>query len=178
MAGTSARTAASATTSSPLRRALVGANPRRTLARIAVVIVVAYVVFGFLLIPVRGQGLSMAPTLADGQLVLVNRLAYWFGGPQRGDVIAISLAGRRVVYIKRVIGLPGDSVRIEHGRVIVNGRPLDEPYVQRRRPWDVDDVQLAAGEFLVIGDNRGMSVRDHDFGKARRERVLGRVISW
>lgn len=178
MAGTNARTAASATTSNPVRRVLVGEHPRRTFARVVALVVVAYLVFGYLLIPVRGQGPSMWPTLQDGQLVLVNRLAYWRGEPRRGDVIAISLAGLRVVYIKRIVGMPGERLRIDHGVVLVNGEPLDEPYVKQRRPWDVDEVTLGSGEYLVIGDNRGMSARNHDFGKMRRERVIGRVISW
>ena len=178
MAGTNARTAASVTTIDTLRRALVGASPRRTLVRCAALVVAAYVVFGYLLIPVRGQGPSMWPTLRDGQLLLVNRLAYWHERPQRGDIVALSLAGRRVVYIKRIIGMPGERVSIVRGTVLVNGRPLEEGYVQQRRPWEVDEVALGPEEYLVIGDNRGMSARNHDFGKANRERVLGRVIHW
>lgn len=178
MAGTNARIAVSAITSNPVRRALVGANPRRTLVRVVLLIAAAYVVFGFLLIPVRGQGPSMWPTLQDGQFVLVNRLAYLNDEPRRGDVVALSVAGGRVVYIKRIVGLPGERVRIERGTVLVDGAPLDEPYVRQRRPWDVGELRLAGDEYLVIGDNRGMSVRNHDFGKARRERVLGRVVSW
>jgi signal peptidase I len=178
MAGTNARTAASVTTTDTLRRAFVGASPRRTLVRCVALVAVAYIVFAYLLIPVRGQGPSMWPTLRDGQFVLVNRLAYWNDPPQRGDIVALSLAGRRVVYIKRVVGMPGERVSISHGTVFVNGRPLEEPYVQQRRPWEVDEVALGPEEYLVIGDNRGMSARNHDFGKANRERVLGRVIRW
>jgi len=178
MAGTNARTAASAITTNGFRRALVGANPRRTLARAAALVVAAYVVFGYLLLPVRGQGLSMWPTLRDGQFVLVNRLAYLNGQPRRGDVVALTLAGRRVVYIKRIVGMPGERVSITRGTVLVNGAALDEPYVRERLPWQVEEVALTASEYLVIGDNRGMSARNHDFGRAQRERVLGRVISW
>jgi signal peptidase I len=178
MAGTNARTAPSATTTDILRRALVGASPRRTLARCAALVVAAYVVFGYWMIPVRGQGPSMWPTLRDGQFVLVNRLAYWHTSPQRGDIVALSLAGRRVVYIKRIVGMPGERVSIVRGTVLVNGVRLEEPYVQQRRPWEVGEVALGPAEYLVIGDNRGMSARNHDFGRASRERVLGRVIRW
>ena len=160
------------------RRVLIGAVPRRTFARAVLLAATAYGVFGHLLIPVRGQGPSMWPTLEDGQFVLVNRLAYWNAEPQRGDVVALEVAGGRVVYIKRIVGMPGERIRIERGFVRVNGAALDEPYVRRRLPWQVDDVQLADGEYLVIGDNRAMPQRNHDFGKARRDRVLGRVISW
>jgi signal peptidase I len=178
MAGTNAASARSAITTNAVKRVLVGANPRRTLARAVLLVAMAYGVFGYLLIPVRGRGPSMSPTLANGQFVLVNRLAYWRAEPHRGDVIALEVAGGRVVYIKRIIGMPGERVRIDRGTVLVNESILDEPYVARRGPWHVDEVQLGRGEYLVIGDNRAMSQRSHDFGKARRERVLGQVISW
>ena len=178
MAATNRRTAPFPITTDAIRRATVGANPRRTAIRSVMLVVFAYVVFGHFLTPVRGAGPSMLPTLQDGQLVLVNRLAYWQRDPQRGDVVALSLAGPNVLYIKRIIGMPGERVRIEGGTVMINGAPLVEPYVERRRPWEVGEVVLGTREYLVIGDNRGMPARNHDFGKTRRERVLGRVISW
>ena len=118
----------------------------------------------------------MLPTIRDGQLVLVNRLAYWRAEPKRGDIVALSLAGRHVLYIKRIVGLPGDRVRIAKGTVYVNDTALDEPYVQQRRAWEVADTLLGADEYLMIGDNRGMPMRQHDFGKARRDRIVGRVV--
>lgn len=178
MADTNATSARSVITSSAVKRVLVGAKPRRTLARAVALAASAYTLFGYLLIPVRGQGPSMLPTLEDGQFVFVNRLAYWGAEPRRGDVVALEVAGRRVVYIKRIVGMPGERVRIDRGDVLVNGARLEEPYVKHRRPWHVGDVRLGDGEYLVIGDNRGMAQRNHDFGKARRERVLGRVVSW
>jgi signal peptidase I len=161
-----------------LRTVLVGDNPRRTLARVAILLLASYIVFAHLLLPVRGQGPSMLPTLRDGQLVFVNTLAYARSEPSRGDIVAISLAGRRAMYIKRIVGLPGERVRIEGGTVIVNGAPLSEPYVERRSPWNTGEATLGRDEFLVIGDNRGMPAESHDFGRAPRERVIGRVVSW
>lgn len=120
----------------------------------------------------------MQPTLRDGQFVLVNRLAYWRSDPTRGDIVALSLAGRRVLYIKRVVGMPGDRVRISGGTVYVNDAALDEPYVRQRRRWDVPEAVLADDEYLMIGDNRGMPMRQHDFGKARRDRIVGQVVRW
>ena len=178
MAGTNATTALSAITSNWAGRLVVGAHPRRTLVRVMVLVSVAYVVFGHVLIPVRGQGPSMWPTLADGQLVFVNRFAYWRMEPRRGDVVAVNAAGGRVVYIKRIVGMPGERIRIDQGMVFVDGQSLDEPYVRRRARWQVAEIQLGPGEYLVIGDNRGMSQRNHDFGRARRDRLVGRVISW
>ena len=161
-----------------IRAAIFGRHPRRTLARAAALVAGAYIVFGHLLIPVRGEGPSMLPTIRDGQILFVNTLAYAGGTPGRGDVVAINVAGRRLLYIKRVIGLPGERLRIDAGTVLVDGAPLDEPYVERRRPWDVPEVALGDGEYLVIGDNRGMAASNHEFGKARRERIVGRVVGW
>jgi signal peptidase I len=189
MADTNARTAASAITNNPprglasarprfpaFRTLVIGARPRRTLLRAAALVALAYLVFAHVLIPVRGVGPSMQPTVRDGQLVLVNRFAYWRSEPQRGDIVALSLAGRRVLYIKRIVGMPGDRVRIAQGTVYVNDAALDEPYVRQRRRWEVPETLLALDEYLMIGDNRGMSARQHDFGRARRERIVGRVV--
>jgi signal peptidase I len=146
--------------------------------RVAALISAAYILFGHTLIPVRGAGPSMQPTLRDGQLVLVNRLAYWRSEPTRGDIVALRLAGPSVLYIKRIVGMPGDRVRIEAGAVIVNNTKLEEPYVRRRQRWNVPETMLAQDEYLMIGDNRGMPMRQHDFGKARRERIVGQVVRW
>jgi hypothetical protein len=60
--------------------------------------------------------------------------------------------------------------------VLINGAPLDEPYVRNRRPWDVPEVTLTNAEYYVIGDNRGMRAGDHDFGRVEAERILGRIM--
>ena len=155
---------------------LVGANPRRTLLRVVLLIATAVLVFGWVLVPTRTQGISMEPTYESGTLHFVNRFSYAGAGPRRGDIIAIALGGERVYYVKRVIGLPGERVKIVAGDVHINGVPLAEPYVTKRRPWDVDEVELQSHEYFVIGDNRGMNARDHDFGRILRSRIAGRVV--
>ena len=118
----------------------------------------------------------MEPTYRSGSLKFVNRLAYQRRKPARGDIVAIKLAGPHVLYVKRIIGLPGEHLAIERGQVYVNGAPLSEPYVKNRRDWDVAEVTLTAREYYVIGDNRGMRAADHDFGCVDVSRILGRVI--
>ena len=86
------------------------------------------------------------------------------------------MAGPHVVYVKRIVGLPGERVAIAGGQVQINGTALAEPYVRHRRPWDVDEVTLGPREYFVIGDNRGMSVGQHDFGRAEADRILGKVV--
>jgi signal peptidase I len=159
-----------------LRHLTFGRNPRLTAVRILVLIGVAAVLLNWVLIPVRAEGISMEPTYTSGRLILVNRLAYRFSTPDRGDIVAIRLAGPHVLYIKRIVALPGERVRITEGEVAIDGRPLIEPYVATRRRWNVPEVLLGADEYFVIGDNRGMNAADHDFGRVDRARILGRVL--
>lgn len=160
-----------------LRRALVGTSPARTLVRAAVLALTLLAGSRYVLSPVRAVGISMQPTYADGQLLWLNRLAYRTADPARGDVVAIRLAGGAAVLVKRVIGLPGERVRMEHGQVLVDGRPLDEPYVTLPCDWSIEEVMLAADEYYVVGDNRSMPPDLHDFGTATRDRLLGR-LAW
>ena len=124
----------------------------------------------------RAEGISMLPTYESGSLNFVNRLAYLYDKPDRGDVVGIKLAGPHVLYVKRIIALPGERVFLTGGQVYVNGVPLSEPYVRDRNPWDVPEVTLTGREYFVIGDNRGMRVKDHDFGRVDVSRIVGRVV--
>jgi signal peptidase I len=159
-----------------LRRIVFGSHPRRTAVRILVLAAISFVTFRWVLIPVRTQGISMQPTYESGILKFVNRLAYIRRSPGRGEIVAIRLAGPHVVYVKRIIALPGERVQIVHGQVLINGTPLAEPYVRNRRPWDVPEVTLTSAEYYVIGDNRGMRASDHDFGRVEATRILGRIV--
>ena len=158
------------------RHILFGQNPRRTTVRVLLLILASIVVFRWVLIPVRTDGVSMEPTYESGRLNLVNRLAYLRSPPARGDVVAIRLAGLHVLYIKRVVGLPGERIAISAGEVLVDGAPLIEPYVHHRRPWELAEVRLGPAEYFVVGDNRGMAAADHTFGRIDGVRIVGRVV--
>jgi signal peptidase I len=159
-----------------VRRIVFGVNPRRTAVRILWLAVLSAVTFGWVLIPVRTQGISMQPTYQSGTLNFVNRLSFLWHAPRRGDVVAIRLAGPHVVYLKRIVALPGERLEIVHGQVLIDGAPLEEPYVRNRRPWDIPAVSLTSTEYYVIGDNRGMRASDHDFGRVDAARILGKVL--
>lgn len=159
-----------------IRRVVFGQNPRRTAVRVLVLATVSFITFKWVFIPIRTQGSSMLPTYGPGELKLVNRLAYQSVSPARGDVVAIQMAGPHVLYVKRVIGLPGERVAVSQGLVQINGKTLQEPYVKNRKPWDVPEVTLGSREYFVIGDNRGMSAGEHDFGRVELERILGKVL--
>jgi signal peptidase I len=80
------------------------------------------------------------------------------------------------VYVKRIVGLPGDRIAIRDGFVHINGAVLPEPYVRHRKPWNVEEVTLEAREYFLIGDNRGMNAADHEFGRADAARIVGPVL--
>lgn len=158
------------------RRLIFGRHPRRTFVRTVVLGIISVVTFGWVLTPIRVYGISMDPTYHDGALNLVNRLAFVGRAPARGDVIAIRLAGPHVVYVKRVVALPGERVAIVDGVVRIDGVPFVEPYVQKRQPWNVPEVTVGPREYFVVGDNREMRVGDHDFGRVDGRRILGKLV--
>jgi signal peptidase I len=158
------------------RRIIFGRDPRRTAVRVLALAAVAFITFTWVLIPVRTEGDSMLPTYRSGSFKLVNRFSYAFRRPSRGDVVAIRLAGPSVVFVKRVVGLPGERVHIASGVLHINGLPVAEPYVRERRPWDVPEVTLGSHEYFAVGDNRGMSARSHTFGAVNGNRILGKVL--
>ena len=158
------------------RRALVGRHPRRTLARLVVLVAVSALVFGVWLLPVRTREPSMLPTYNPGRVKLINALAYTWRQPNRGDVVAIRLAGRRVLYLKRIIGLPGERIEIGGGVTHIGGVVLDEPYVKRQTDWTVPAVTLLADQYYVVGDNRSMPPNQHVFGTVERDRIVGKVL--
>jgi signal peptidase I len=156
-----------------LPRWLAGAHPRRTAIRAAVLIVATWLTLAYVLLPVRGVGISMSPTIEQGDLLFVNRLAYRFREPRRGDIVAVRIPGRSAVYVKRLVALPGERVEIDRGLLKVNGQALDERYVEHRASWQLPAVTLGPDEFFFIGDNRGMPIAQHDLGTATRERLIG-----
>ncbi len=80
------------------------------------------------------------------------------------------------MYLKRIVGLPGETVGFENGHVVVNGNVLDEPYEKTSCDWNVPPVQLGPDEYYVVGDNRVMPAENHVFGKTTRDRILGKVL--
>jgi signal peptidase I len=161
------------------KRLTIGADPRRTLRRVAIMGVaggLVFLLFTFVLEPVRISGISMAPTYHDRSLNLINRLAYHWRSPRRGEVVCVMMSGKHAMLLKRIIGLPGETVAIERGIVLINGQPLDEPYVRHRAAWEVSPHQLGPDDYLVIGDNRGMDQRAHEFGVAKAKKIAGPLL--
>lgn len=124
------------------------------------------------------DGPSMQPTLHKGEYVLVNRIEYKLYPPQRGDVIVFRLAdGMR---IKRIIGLPGETVEIQQGQVLINGQPLPEVYVKHPGTYSMPPCVIGANEYFVLGDNRDNSSDSHNWGTLPASAIDGKawLIYW
>ena len=91
-------------------------------------------------------------------------------------MVAVRTTGVHILYLKRVIALPGETIAIEKGTVLINGEALAEPYVVNREPWEIAPVKMAPDRHFVIGDNRGMDQELHLFGKVETERILGKAL--
>jgi signal peptidase I len=164
-----------------VRVVLIGRNWKLTLARLAVFVVACLVFFKFVLLPIRVEGISMLPTCRNGSVKFVNRLAYLWHPPRRGDVVGIRLSPPglmppSIMYLKRIIGLPGETVAFAHGRVLIDGRKLDEPYEKYECNWNQPPVKLGPYEYYVVGDNRSMPPEDHVHGKVERDHIVGKAI--
>jgi signal peptidase I len=166
-----------------LRIAVIGRNPKITLARIVILVVTCVVVFKFVLLPIRVEGVSMLPAYKDKSVNFVNRLAYLRHGPRRGDVVGLRLGGTNVIYrapgvmyMKRIVGLPGETVAFADGDLLINGTALDEPYVKGPCDWNCAPVTVGPNQYFVMGDNRSMPQDYHVFGKANKEQIVGKVL--
>jgi signal peptidase I len=153
-----------------------GRNPRVTLIRILILVAVCFVVFKFIFLPLRVSGISMEPTYHDRSINFLNRLAYLTHGPRRGDVVNIRYAGPHVMLMKRIVGLPGETIEFVHGTIFINGVPLAEPYEKNPCNWTSPPEKIGADEYFVVGDNREMPERDHVHGRVERERIMGKVL--
>ncbi|HVU07735.1 MAG TPA: signal peptidase I [Verrucomicrobiae bacterium] len=158
------------------RLIVFGRSPRRTMLRIVILVVVCFFVFKFMLIPIRVTGISMSPTYKDDSVNFVNRFAYWWHEPQRGDVVGIQFAGPHLMLLKRIVGLPGETISFENGRVMINSQPLAESYEKGSCNWNMPAEKIGADEYYVVGDNREMPQSLHMQGRVERWRILGKAL--
>jgi len=128
----------------------------------------------------RIEGASMEPNLHDSEYVLIDKISYRLRPPERGDVIVFERQGNERDYIKRVIGLPGDTVQIAGGQVLVNGRALDEPYLNTTMLNDMPARTIDPDHYFVLGDNRNNSSDSRSFGSIAAKDIIGRawLVYW
>ena len=126
---------------------------------------------------IRVESISMQPTLYAGDFVIVNKVAYKFGEVDRGDVIVFRFPPDpdREPYIKRIIGLPNDIVRVSQGKVYVNNNPLQEGYIKAAPTYE-GEWRIPEGSLFVLGDNRNNSSDSHTWGTVPMEYVIGKAL--
>lgn len=137
----------------------------------------------FLYQPVRVEGTSMLPRLVDQDRLFINKFVYRFEDIERGDVVVFHYPRNpQVSYIKRIIAIPGDRLQIDRGQVLVNGKPISEPYVpaEYRDSRSFDEIKIPRGEYFVLGDHRSIASDSRDFGLVKRDLIYGKAtfIYW
>ena len=162
--------ASPASTSSEWKRVFID------LVETVVLAVVLFLIINTVSARVRVDGQSMLPTLNNGEFVLVNRMAYKLGHPLRGDIIVFrSTTQLDLDLIKRIIGVPGDEIRVSDAHVTVNNVTLDEPYINAE-PRYTGEWSVPDGYLFVLGDNRNDSSDSHAWGLLPEQNVIGKAI--
>ena len=124
----------------------------------------------------RVTDVSMLPTLQPGEYYLINKFSYRLSPPQRGDVVVIRAPDNpKWFYIKRVVGLGGETLKIASGRVSINGKPLEEPYAKGETHPKLGPLQIPAGSLYLLGDNREESQDSRQFGPIPMEKIVGKI---
>lgn len=123
---------------------------------------------------------SMLPTIQLQDRVMVNKFVYRFKEPQRGDIVVLEppkILNADEDYIKRVIGLPGDTVEMKEGKVFINGKALVEPYLPEPLNYDFGPVQVPEDSLMVLGDNRNFSFDSHSWNAwLTRDHLKGKAF--
>ena len=164
---------------------------RRSLAReiwswvweLGLAVIVALLVRIFLIDFVGVSGPSMIPTLLDHQHMMVNKIVYHVQAPKRGQIVVCKYPNRRENIVKRIVGLPGDTLSISNGTLYINDQPIPEQYTNNAMSgYDFDEVVIPEGHYFMMGDNRYDShdCRSADVGPLPRANIVGRVeaIVW
>lgn len=142
---------------------------------VAPALVLALVVHLFLAQATVVYGQSMEPNLSQYQRLIIDKLSYRLHPPQRGDIVVINLPRMDEMLVKRVVGLPGETVALRDGQVFVNGEPIPEPFPHDLSFQDMPPLRLEPLQYFVLGDNRGNSNDSRSFGPIPREYIVGRV---
>lgn len=150
----------------------------RELVETAILTIAIFLVVRVALQNFRVEGSSMEPNLHNGEYILVNKVDYMLTSPARGDVIvfqAVQAGQPDKDFIKRVIGLPGETVAVRNRAVYINGRRLREPYIKSLPTYPYPATRVPPNEYFVLGDNRNNSADSHMWGDLNRRYIIGKA---
>lgn len=142
--------------------------------RLGITVIVAVVVFKYLLVPCVISGSSMEPTVDSNGFTFCWRGSYAFRDPARGDIVIIKY-DNNIFFLKRIVGMPGEFVEFRQGKLFINGVEQQEDYVKYPSDWQMAPVKVGAAEYFVVGDNRSMHIAQHQKGAVRAHRILGQM---
>jgi signal peptidase I len=151
-----------------------GSSLFREIVETLLLTVVIFVLVNTLTGRFRIDGSSMEPNLHDGEYVIVNRIVYRLHPPQRGDIVVFRRDANRE-FIKRVIAVPGETIEVKGGRVLINGAPIDEPYLAAPNAYTMEPRQVGPDEYYVLGDNRNNSSDSRSWGTLARDKIVGKA---
>ena len=143
---------------------------------IVIAVALALLIHNFVFQIVRVDGPSMKPTLYTDERMAVTRFTYYFKSPQRGDIVVTKFPQDNRNYVKRIIGLPGETLEIKEGKLYIDGAVLDEPYILEPIHDDYGPIEIAEGKYMVMGDNRNDS-RDSRYiniGPLEEKMIVGK----
>ncbi len=148
---------------------------------VVVAVAAALVIRTFIFEPVRVDGNSMINTLHHNEYMIVTKYQYLFDDPERFDIVICHYPGRgNTNFVKRVVGIPGDTVAMRGGVLYVNGEPVEEEYIDYPANYEMAEVTVEEGHYFVLGDNRASSNDSHIIGLLTRSQIVGKVrlVAW
>lgn len=147
---------------------------------IIIAVALVLVIYNYVGQLVRVDGASMQPTLYTDQRVLVTKIPYWNDeNIERGDIVITKYPGSKENFVKRIVALPGDTIRITDGILYINDTAIDEPYIKEEMYTDYQETTIPEGYYFVMGDNRNNSKdsRSSSVGALPREMIQGRAYA-
>ena len=149
------------------------------LMTILIAVVIAFLLNSFIIVNAQVTSGSMETTIMTGERVLGLRVTYWFNSPKRGDIVFFrNPNNEKEIFVKRVVGLPGETVEVKQGVTYIDGTPLDEPYLaEEANPLDFGPYEVPENSYFMMGDNRNHSndARFWDHKYVSRNKILGKA---
>ncbi|RLT38813.1 MAG: signal peptidase I [Chloroflexi bacterium] len=154
---------------------LIGTVFREVLQVVVPAILLALAIHIFLAQATVVYGQSMQPNLQPSERLVIEKLSYYFGAPQRNDIVVLDRPQVAELLIKRVVGLPGESVEIRRGTVLIDGQSIEQSFVQLPDGSTYGPITLGADDYFVMGDNRNNSNDSRAFGPVHRGEIMGKA---